>query len=157
MNTNDELWSECNERLGDSYINHDWANIRNTYLEMTQIVLGEHKPYHTAFFALCVLYMDVNVCENCFSIDSCRQGYSQDARFRLPLIAPYVSGIIHDHRDQIDRDMIEEVYDFISTPYTPVEIDTFEQITMKIARRGNGDLKKFRDTLYATYKKNCEG
>lgn len=157
MLTNDELWEQYNGDLGIFYANHDWGKIRNTYLEMSQLTLREGKNYHAAFFGLCVLYMDVNVCENCYGIDLCRQGLEKAPRFNLPLIAPGVSGLVHELRSQIDREMIEKVYEFISTPYSPIDIDTFEQITMKIARRGNGDLKKFKPVLHETFLKNCEG
>ena len=149
----DESWEMYQLNNIELIKQRNWPELRQNYWNMTELLMSEDNHDRAAYFAVCVAFLDINT-QNIGNIECYRQ--SGDAPFVMPIIAPFVAATIHELRKHISHELITIAYSTFPIPYK-ISLELFEEIINSIAKRGNGDLSKFKKELYEDFLKHCKG
>jgi len=154
MLTNDERWEQYQSENLSYFENKQWGLFRNNYWRMTDLLLQEKNYHQAAYFALCVLYLDINW-QNNNLVDLSRQtGYFEG--FTMPVIAPAVAGAVQSTKEYLSRELISHVYETFDTSYAPISEDSFFRLAQNIAT-GRTSLRSFKEEICETFINNCTG
>lgn len=150
----DESWEMYHLNNIELIKKHNWSELRNNYWKMAEMLMSEDDHAKAAYFAVCVAFLDINT-QNIENIE-CYRNYG-NASFVMPEIAPFVAATISETKNYISHDVVALAYSTFPLPYEPIGIELFEAIINSVAKKGNGNLNKFRKELQDNFINNCKG